>query len=109
MDDSTLPPLVTQILGTALPVEPNTTATEPPVPLQKCPLQYDAWRESLVQLKKAALLVQETKRAYDECMLKKSQTWTEALMKEVYSDEAHVNVFVVGLISKINTILEIEG
>lgn len=108
MDDSTLPPLVTPTSETALPVEPNTTATEPPVPLQRCHLQYDAWEESLMNLKKAALLVQERKRTYDECIMKGNQTWTGALMKQVYSDAAHVNILIVGLVSKINTILEID-
>ena len=108
MEESILPPLVTPTLETGLPVEPNTTATEPPVPPQRCHLQYDAWEESLMKLKKAALLVQETKRAYDECIMKGNQTWTGALMKQVYSDAAHVNILIVGLISKINTILGVD-
>jgi hypothetical protein len=40
--------------------------------------------------------------------MKGNQTWTGALMQQVYSDAAHVNILIVGLISKINTILEID-
>ena len=86
MEESTLPQSAAMISETATPGPQSATATAQSEPPDKCALQQDAMKESLVRLKAIAKELQAREEAWYRCKHGLSLSSTEPISGQAFSD-----------------------
>ena len=109
MTESTLPVSPEPILGTALSTQQSGTATAQNEPPDKCSLQQDALKETLVRLKAMTKELQAREEAWYRCKHGLSLSSTAPITGQAFSDATTLRGATGGIGVQINRIAMLMG